>query len=180
LSPWWCRRYVPPKHRFLQHPHGIPSQKTALFNPSVSQPVSSRYTVSYPGSGIQYVLKVTVRVQNDVLLNGIRPVYSRKIRIFFARLLIEVLYGLRWRLHKRLSGIPLPPTHDQEHHEWQVQQFPWFAVSSAEFCEYEHLLNHYSHFRLFHVSVVFHSNSVIIRNTALSFATRCIYISVSK
>jgi hypothetical protein len=31
LSPWWWRRYVPLKHRFLQEPHGVPFQKTTLF-----------------------------------------------------------------------------------------------------------------------------------------------------
>jgi hypothetical protein len=29
--PWWWRRYVPPKHGFLQEPHGITSQKMAFF-----------------------------------------------------------------------------------------------------------------------------------------------------
>jgi hypothetical protein len=28
LSPWWRRRQVPPKHRFLQEPHGVTTQKT--------------------------------------------------------------------------------------------------------------------------------------------------------
>jgi hypothetical protein len=27
LSPWWRRRYVPAKRRFLQEPHGVTSQK---------------------------------------------------------------------------------------------------------------------------------------------------------
>jgi hypothetical protein len=31
LSPWWRRRQVPPKRRFLQEPHGVTSQKTPLF-----------------------------------------------------------------------------------------------------------------------------------------------------
>jgi hypothetical protein len=31
LSPWWRRRQVPPKHRFLQEPHGVTSQKTPFF-----------------------------------------------------------------------------------------------------------------------------------------------------
>jgi hypothetical protein len=31
LSPWWRRRYVPPKRRFLQGPHGVTSQKTPFF-----------------------------------------------------------------------------------------------------------------------------------------------------
>jgi hypothetical protein len=28
LSPWWRRRQVPPKRRFLQEPHGVTTQKT--------------------------------------------------------------------------------------------------------------------------------------------------------
>jgi hypothetical protein len=28
LSPWWWRRWVPPKRRFLQGPHGVTFQKT--------------------------------------------------------------------------------------------------------------------------------------------------------
>jgi hypothetical protein len=31
LSPWWRRRQVPPKRRFLQEPHGITTQKTQFF-----------------------------------------------------------------------------------------------------------------------------------------------------
>jgi hypothetical protein len=31
LSPWWWRHQVPPKHRFLQEPHGVTSQKTPFF-----------------------------------------------------------------------------------------------------------------------------------------------------
>jgi hypothetical protein len=31
LSPWWRRRSVPPKRRFLQEPHSVTSQKTPFF-----------------------------------------------------------------------------------------------------------------------------------------------------
>jgi hypothetical protein len=31
LSPWWRRRQVPPKRRFLQKPQGLTSQKTPFF-----------------------------------------------------------------------------------------------------------------------------------------------------
>jgi hypothetical protein len=31
LSPWWKRRQVPPKRRFLQEPRGVTSQKTPFF-----------------------------------------------------------------------------------------------------------------------------------------------------
>jgi hypothetical protein len=31
LSPWWWRSYIPAKHRFLQEPHVVTSQKTAYF-----------------------------------------------------------------------------------------------------------------------------------------------------
>jgi hypothetical protein len=31
LSPWWRRRQVPLKHRFLQEPHGVTTQKTPFF-----------------------------------------------------------------------------------------------------------------------------------------------------
>jgi hypothetical protein len=30
LSPWWWRRYVLPKRRFLQEPHGVTSLKTGI------------------------------------------------------------------------------------------------------------------------------------------------------
>jgi hypothetical protein len=30
-SPWWWRRWVPPKLRFLQEPHGVTYQKTVFF-----------------------------------------------------------------------------------------------------------------------------------------------------
>jgi hypothetical protein len=32
LSPWWRRRQVPPKRRFLQEPHGVTTQKTPFFS----------------------------------------------------------------------------------------------------------------------------------------------------
>jgi hypothetical protein len=32
LSPWWWKRYVPPKRRILQEPHCVTSQKTTFFN----------------------------------------------------------------------------------------------------------------------------------------------------
>jgi hypothetical protein len=31
LSPWWWRRCVPPKRRFLQEPHGVTTQNMAFF-----------------------------------------------------------------------------------------------------------------------------------------------------
>jgi hypothetical protein len=30
LSPWWWRRYAPPKRRLLQEPHGVTSQQMAF------------------------------------------------------------------------------------------------------------------------------------------------------
>jgi hypothetical protein len=47
LSPWWWRRYVPPKHRFLQEPHGVTSQEmvffivTAMKTPNLTIPLMS-------------------------------------------------------------------------------------------------------------------------------------------
>jgi hypothetical protein len=32
FSPWWRRRQVSPKRRFLQEPHGVTTQKTPFFN----------------------------------------------------------------------------------------------------------------------------------------------------
>jgi hypothetical protein len=43
LSPWWWRRWVPPKRRFLQEPHGVTCQKTPLFNPTASSHVVLTY-----------------------------------------------------------------------------------------------------------------------------------------
>jgi hypothetical protein len=31
LSPWWRRRWVPPKRLFLQEPHGVTSKKRPFF-----------------------------------------------------------------------------------------------------------------------------------------------------
>jgi hypothetical protein len=31
FSPWWRRRYIPPKLWFLQQPHGVTSKKTQFF-----------------------------------------------------------------------------------------------------------------------------------------------------
>jgi hypothetical protein len=46
LSPWWRRRQVPPKRRFLQEPHGVTSQKTQFF--IVTAVKTSNLTQSYP------------------------------------------------------------------------------------------------------------------------------------
>jgi hypothetical protein len=40
LSPWWRRRQVPPKRRFLQEPHDGTSQKRPFFNNSNAQCIS--------------------------------------------------------------------------------------------------------------------------------------------
>jgi hypothetical protein len=32
LSTWWWRRLFPPKHRFLQEPHGVTFQRTPFWN----------------------------------------------------------------------------------------------------------------------------------------------------
>jgi hypothetical protein len=36
--PWWWRHYLPLKHRFLEEPHGICSQKTAFFTVTTIKP----------------------------------------------------------------------------------------------------------------------------------------------
>jgi hypothetical protein len=46
LSPWWRRRWVPPKRRFLQEPHGVTSQKTRFC--IVSAVKTSRLTWYFP------------------------------------------------------------------------------------------------------------------------------------
>jgi hypothetical protein len=43
--PWWWRRHVLPKRRFLQEPHAVTSQKTAFFRPQ-SMPRSLLCTAS--------------------------------------------------------------------------------------------------------------------------------------
>jgi hypothetical protein len=51
LSPWWRRRYVTPKRRFLQEPHGVTSQKTQFFivtavkTPNLTCPPVHRFTL---------------------------------------------------------------------------------------------------------------------------------------
>jgi hypothetical protein len=45
LSPWWWR-YVPPKSRFVQEPHGVTSQKTAFF--MVTAVKTSNLSCSFP------------------------------------------------------------------------------------------------------------------------------------
>jgi hypothetical protein len=56
LSPWWWRRYVPPKRRLLQEPHGLTSQKTPFFivtavkTSNVTQPTNCcSFQTSWPG-----------------------------------------------------------------------------------------------------------------------------------
>jgi hypothetical protein len=47
-SPLWRRRYVPPKRRFLQEPHGVTSQKTSFF--TVTAVKASNLTITYTRS----------------------------------------------------------------------------------------------------------------------------------
>jgi hypothetical protein len=46
LSPWWRRRYVPPKRRFLQEPHGVTSQKTTFFTVTAVKTSNLTYGLS--------------------------------------------------------------------------------------------------------------------------------------
>jgi hypothetical protein len=48
LSPWWRRRQVPPKRRFLQEPHGVTTQKTPFFKCWF---ISSQLCATYPRRG---------------------------------------------------------------------------------------------------------------------------------
>jgi hypothetical protein len=52
LSPWWLRRCVPPKRRFLQEPHGVTSQKMAFF--TVTAVKTSNLTQLQPIYGLTY------------------------------------------------------------------------------------------------------------------------------
>jgi hypothetical protein len=52
LSPWWWRRYVPPKRLFLQEPHGVTSQKTPFFTFLHFGKTHRRISVSRPSRSI--------------------------------------------------------------------------------------------------------------------------------
>jgi hypothetical protein len=68
LSPWRCRRYVPPKRRFIQKPHGVISQKTAFLIPffacSSAMKIEWRYSLIWKMtlSGLHAVISQTTRV----------------------------------------------------------------------------------------------------------------------
>jgi hypothetical protein len=43
LSPWWWRRYVPPKRRFIQQSRGVTSQKTPFLAFKISKNDAPEY-----------------------------------------------------------------------------------------------------------------------------------------
>jgi hypothetical protein len=69
LSPWWRRRQVPPKRRFLQEPHGVTTQKTPFFISSIGllsnlvpyTPSAWRAGICAPEALYLYVYKVAFK-----------------------------------------------------------------------------------------------------------------------
>jgi hypothetical protein len=59
LSPWWRTRWVPPKRRFLQEPHGVTSQKTSFF--IVTAVKTSNLTSGLHGYTLMWINKVFLR-----------------------------------------------------------------------------------------------------------------------
>jgi hypothetical protein len=59
LVLWWWRRYVPPKHQFLQEPHGVTSQQTAFYKVTVVK-VSN------------LTRKIKLRNYTHIIKNGLR------------------------------------------------------------------------------------------------------------
>jgi hypothetical protein len=72
LSPWWWRRYVPQKRRFLEEPHGVTSQTTEFF---IVTAVKTSYLRNY------------VLVSNFINVNSSRHIVS--LGIFCPYLLLQ-------------------------------------------------------------------------------------------
>jgi hypothetical protein len=74
LSPWWRRRQVLPKRRFLQEPHGVTTQKTPFFTANVvpSSPILvTLMVVALCSSDTSVLTRATWRtIQEDGILQG--------------------------------------------------------------------------------------------------------------
>jgi hypothetical protein len=67
LSPWWRRRYVPPKRWFLQEPHGITSQKTTFF--IVTAVKTSYLTYCLPMYAVRAYVKGHISISAISIIN---------------------------------------------------------------------------------------------------------------
>jgi hypothetical protein len=106
LSPWWWMRYVPPKRRLLQEPHGVTSQKTLFFkcwliwHPPLTQ---NQLFINVPHDvtctvDTEYVIKklqssVQVRATNGCSLPG-----HQNVLVIIDIRCLRTIYSLRRRM----------------------------------------------------------------------------------
>jgi hypothetical protein len=99
LSPWWRRRQVPPKRRFLQEPHGVTTQKTPFFRILYShrRENAKSYNLS-PG----FLWYYTNRIENYVSNNSsiVTFVFIAAVTFLASRFLTNV-----WRYIYRHSSV---------------------------------------------------------------------------
>jgi hypothetical protein len=75
LSPWWRRRQVPPKRRFLQEPHGVTTQKTPFFY----------FTLVYPPT-----MKMEAKCSSETVICLLHCFITKQIELFISRT-VEIL-----------------------------------------------------------------------------------------
>jgi hypothetical protein len=115
LSPWWWRRYIPTKRRFLQEPHGVTSQRTAFFFASVLTTPSRGWSKGTGG----------LQAEPDGLCPGERcETASRWLRraeyflFFCAKLAALVLPTLQLRHFGHVLGRTTFTLLEQEKYSW--------------------------------------------------------------
>jgi hypothetical protein len=106
LSPWWRRRQVPPKRRFLQEPHGVTTQKTPFLCISYLDVLFSRTHYSISVVPEQIIFYIDARIYRFPLSTVIFHRNRRKIWIeifpYFQLHLLGMVFNLR-------NGIALLP-----------------------------------------------------------------------
>jgi hypothetical protein len=123
LSPWLWRRYVPPKHPFLQEPHGVTSQKTPFFK--VTTVKTSVLTIdlfclmrhgplrklhSSISFDVTCMFVAAVSLPNRCLLKTAVNMQTRRLAEGFMKCAIEMdwvtITFVQWALDNPMSGNP--------------------------------------------------------------------------
>jgi hypothetical protein len=90
--PWRWWRYFPPKHRWLQEPHGITSQKTAFF--IVTYAKSSKLTLSCRSWTLSYsfIYLKTIIILSSLTNLSITMLIQNQGHIFLSTIQLRVLF----------------------------------------------------------------------------------------
>jgi hypothetical protein len=143
LSPRWRRRQVPPKHRFLQEPHDVTSQKTPFFTVNVvpSSLILSTVKMEAIRSSERSALS---RTPGGIPEGGILPVISYYI-VFHGELSVQLTLlfnslkqAMTWRCRHVI-------------HEYLVLP-EMFSLAGKQICALRHIYPSLARIQRFHSS----------------------------